>query len=174
MNYRPEKFSDISDSHLGKALWKFLNRDVIIARMETAVDLGKPAAEAVARKLAEEFGDDVKVGRVKQMIGHMIRQVMESRGYEIDIQNVKVLADKRLFVKATRYKDGTGATTKKGYVNRNNQLNLGHTERPGTDHNALAYKLKCNLCEKTYWANGTDVFQRKCPYCQGGSPGLDI
>ncbi len=36
----------------------------------------------------------------------------------------------------------------------------------------LAYKLKCLKCNHKYGANGTDIFQRKCPNCQGGKPGI--
>lgn len=40
----------------------------------------------------------------------------------------------------------------------------------GTDHNATSYKVECLIagCGHMYGANGTDVFHRKCPRCQGG------
>lgn len=173
MEYRPGKFSDLSELSLGKALWNFLIKEENIIRMETAVELGKPAAEAVAKRLLEEFGDDVKVNRVKQMIGHMIRQIMENMGYQLDSQNVK-LGTQRLFSKASRFRDGEGKTTKIGYVNRNNQLNHGHRNIQGTDNNAVAYRLECQFCGYNYGSNGTDVFQRKCPKCQGGKPGIEF
>jgi hypothetical protein len=174
MEYYPDKFSDIADLTLGKDLWNFLNQQDNIIRMETAIDLGKPAVEAVAGKLVEQFGDDVRVDRVKQMIGHMVRQIMESRGFQLDAQNVKVLQDRRLFKKASRYVDGTAKTTKIGYVNKNNQENHGHCGEAGTDHNSIAYKLECLDCHYEYWANGTDVFHRKCPNCQGGASGIKM
>ena len=58
-------------------------------------------------------------------------------------------------------------TTEIGYINRNNQINQGRTEEPGTDHGQWFYKLKCQNCGHIYKANGTDIFQRKCPNCQG-------
>jgi hypothetical protein len=174
MEYLPGKFSDLASLSIGKKLWDFLTQQENIIRMETAVDLGKPAVEAVAGKLIERFGDDVRVDRVKQMIGHMVRQIMENRGYQLDSQNVKVLQDRRLFSKASKYVDGTARTTKIGYINRNNQENYGHCGESGTDHNSYAYKLKCLDCHNEYWANGTDIFHRKCPNCQGGSPGITI
>lgn len=159
----------------GQKLWDFLTRIDITARMEAATDFNKPAAEAISGLLLEEFGDKVRgQHRIKQMIGHMIKQIMVSRGYELETHNVKVLQDKRVFKKASRYMDGTARTTKKGYVNRNNQCNLGHTNFEGTDHNALAYHLVCLECDHDYWANGTDIFQRKCPNCQSGKPGINI
>ena len=71
------------------------------------------------------------------------------------------------------WQSGEGSTTRIGYTNRNNQINLGHRGRSGTDHCQLAYKLQCNDCGHEYGANGADIFQRKCPNCQDGRPGID-
>jgi hypothetical protein len=64
-------------------------------------------------------------------------------------------------------------TTAPGYVNRNNQLVLRDTGQPGNDHNQRIYVLKCQNCESEYGVNGSDIFQRRCPTCQGGASGLD-
>ena len=74
----------------------------------------------------------------------------------------------------TRYFKGNTETTQIGYVNRNNQRCTGHRGVSGTDHGQYAYRLEClNLnCGCIYGANGTDVFQRKCPRCGGGRPGI--
>lgn len=172
MEYNPGKFVKLANEQSGKELWFFLTKEENVIRMETATELGKPAVEALAGRLVEKFGKEVMEDRVKQMIGHMARQIMEARGYEIDSPNVKVVQDKRLFKKASRYKDGTSRTTKIGYVNRNNQKNHGQCGEKGSDHNALAYELECLRCHHRYLANGTDIFQRKCPNCQGGLAGL--
>lgn len=171
MKYDAGKFSDLAELQLGKDLWEFLNKKDNIIRMETATEFGKTAAEAVSKQLVEKFGNDVRVNRVKQMIGHMIRQIMEYHGYQIGSQNVKV-SIKRLFTKASKYVDGTKKTTQIGYINRNNQQNMGHKNIPGNDHRQYSYKLKCLKCGHEYGANGTDIFQRKCPKCQGGKPGI--
>ncbi len=63
-------------------------------------------------------------------------------------------------------------TTSRGYVNRNRQTNVRATDLPGNDHLQRIYVLKCQDCGNKYGANGSDVFQRKCPECQGGAPGL--
>ena len=60
------------------------------------------------------------------------------------------------------------STTTTGYVNRNRQTNIGRTERPGTDHMQYLYKMRCGNCGYEYHANGSDIFQKKCPRCQGG------
>ena len=67
-------------------------------------------------------------------------------------------------------------TTEPGYVNRNGQINLGRTDPPraGTDHNQKVYILRCPECQRNYGVNGSDIFQRKCPFHQGGAPGLPL
>lgn len=72
------------------------------------------------------------------------------------------------------YKNGTTKTTEIGYINRNNQKNHGTRGMDGNDHCQASYKLECLEfgCGAVYGANGTDVFQRKCPQCQGGKRGI--
>ena len=67
-------------------------------------------------------------------------------------------------------------TTQPGFVNHNNQVNLGTTDPPrdGNDHLQTVYVMRCGNCRETYGANGSDIWQRKCPYCGGGQPGLCI
>lgn len=58
-----------------------------------------------------------------------------------------------------------GKTLIAGYVNRNNQENLGCLNRPGNHYNQMAYALRCKNCGFEYEANGCDVAIRKCPNC---------
>jgi rRNA maturation endonuclease Nob1 len=67
---------------------------------------------------------------------------------------------------------GLTTTTKIGYVNRNRQRCTGHRGRPGNDHLQRAYKLECLDCGHAYGANGSDIFHRRCPSCQGGADGI--
>ena len=60
-------------------------------------------------------------------------------------------------------------TTDVGYLNRNNQRNLGKSGEEGTDFLQKLYSMRCENCGHTYSANGTDIFQKKCPHCQGGA-----
>ena len=64
-------------------------------------------------------------------------------------------------------------TTEQGYTNRNGQVVVGKTGLPGTDHNQYVYVLRCGRCGHRYGANGSDIWQRLCPRCGGGRPGLD-
>ncbi len=59
-------------------------------------------------------------------------------------------------------------TTTTGYVNKNHQMNHGNTGEKGTDHGQFFYQMECQLCRHQYKANGSDIWQRKCPKCQGG------
>ncbi len=73
---------------------------------------------------------------------------------------------------AIDFRSGEGPSVQLGAVNRNGQRCLGTLFVPGTDKNAYVYKLECTLCGLSYGANSGDVFQRKCPNCQGGAPGI--
>ena len=101
--YDPWRFSDLAATDLGQALWAFLNERDNVLRMETASELGQPAVAALASRLVERFSDAVKQHRVKRMIGHMARQVMEHHGFVLDSQNVRVRVG-NLFSRASRYK----------------------------------------------------------------------
>lgn len=63
-----------------------------------------------------------------------------------------------------------GKYTEAGAINRNNQRNNGKTNIPGTDNCQWFYDMECLNCGHKYYANGSDIFQRKCPECQGGRP----
>jgi hypothetical protein len=67
-------------------------------------------------------------------------------------------------------------TTKPGFLNPNGQKNLGRTEPPikGTDHGQYVYIIQCIRCGLIYGANGSDIWERKCPKCQGGKPGIRL
>lgn len=67
-----------------------------------------------------------------------------------------------------------GTSVRLGYVNRNNQEVIEATGLPGTDHGQSIYVLRCRLCGSEYGSNGSDNFQRKCPGCQQGRPGLRL
>ena len=72
------------------------------------------------------------------------------------------------------YRSGSTETTRIGYINENQQRCAGHRGISGTDHRQRAYRVECLKpgCGHVYGANGTDIFQRKCPKHQGGAPGI--
>ncbi len=102
MKYDPWKFIKLAESKLGKQLWDFLNEHDNLIRMETATELKKPAVRALTIHLLSRFGEQVREMRVKQMIGHMVKQIMDKRGFEVDQRDV--LVNDGLFHKASRYR----------------------------------------------------------------------
>ena len=65
--------------------------------------LSRPAAEPLSPGLHAKFGDPVAVDRIKQMTGHMIRQLLENRGYRLDQSGVRITRKGNIFSSATRY-----------------------------------------------------------------------
>jgi hypothetical protein len=103
--YDSGRFSDLSETPLGKKLWSFLNERETVIRMTTASDLGKPAVAGLGSRtlLVKLFGEEVTGDRWKQLIGHMVRQVMEAEPFGLDAQGLKV-GDDSMFSKGSRYR----------------------------------------------------------------------
>ena len=101
--YNPERFNTTYEARNGPEIFAFLNRNENHIRMETATYLSRPALEPLSSFLLERFGDWIREDRIKQMIGHMVRQIMEQRGYRIDRSNVPITRDGNMFSRATRY-----------------------------------------------------------------------
>jgi len=80
-----------------------------IIRMQTATYLDRAAVEPLAPGLLPEFGEDVGVDRVKQYIGHVVRQTMEACGYHLERQSMRISRDK-LFTSASRYRSDAERT----------------------------------------------------------------
>ena len=72
------------------------------------------------------------------------------------------------------FTSGGAKTTRIGYRNRHMQRCAGHRGVSGTDHVQRAYKVECLVpgCGHVYGANGTNIYHRRCPECQGGAPGI--
>jgi hypothetical protein len=70
------------------------------------------------------------------------------------------------------FQSGSTRTTQIGFTNPNNQKCLGHRGVPGNDHLQKSYRMECLICGENYGANGSDVFERRCPKCQQGKAGI--
>lgn len=106
-------------------------------------------------------------------------EVRENNSGEWTVRITNLESARRLWayiVAMSEFLSGDGDTTQIGYVNSNNQRCQGHRGYPGNDHLQKAYRMEClnEDCGNTYGANGSDVFQRKCPRCQGGAPGIEF
>jgi hypothetical protein len=103
LDYQPQNFRDLFETELGQEIWGFMKRPENVVRMETATFLERAAVEPLAPGLLTEFGPDVGEDRIKQMIGHMARQVMEAIGYEIERPGLRITRES-LFSSAARYR----------------------------------------------------------------------
>ena len=103
--FNPGPFSDVFDTDLGRELWDFLTRESTIKLMEDASDRGRPAVEPLQEPLLEQFGQAVEESRIKQMIGRMIRQVLERPGSDYELASDAIaVKDKKLVTRGARYK----------------------------------------------------------------------
>ncbi len=109
MNYDAGRYITTFANEGGKEIWEFLVDPKNLIRMETATYLSRPAIEPLSPFLLERFGERAKQDRIKQMMGHMVRQIMENRGYVLKQGNVKISSANNIFSRASRYtgKNGT-------------------------------------------------------------------
>jgi hypothetical protein len=116
----------------------------------------------------------------KELVGDHFDSMHENASGEVTVRLRSIADVRRLWrlitPEATPFRSGTTDTTQIGYINQNLQRCAGTRGVAGTDHGQVAYRMECEApdCGHVYGANGTDVFQRKCPYCQGGKPGIEF
>ncbi len=96
-------FSNLADTSIGRELWLFLNTEEVLVRLDTTTFLKRPALEGLQPQLLEKFGKEIKPDRWKQMIGRMVRQIMERQGYILDQTGVRTRVGE-LFTSASRYR----------------------------------------------------------------------
>jgi rubrerythrin len=133
------------------------------------------------RKMAQELGaKDIEIdnenGRISFIVpegsaNEELRKISESlsqKGLRMNISSTKYpREDDEMDVKDC---PKTVSSTDVGFINKNEQRNNGRTSQQGTDNNQFFYEMECLKCGHIYYANGTDIWQRKCPICQGGKP----
>ena len=68
------------------------------------------------------------------------------------------------------------AWTATGLDNRNGQINLGCPDPPryGSNQFQYVFVMHCPQCDRNYGTDGIDLFERRCPYHQGGIAGLPL
>jgi hypothetical protein len=107
LDYHAQNFRDLFETDLGQAIWAFMKRPDNLVRMETATYLDRAAVEPLAPGLLRMFGPEIAEDRLKQMIGHMARQIMEEMGFELDRSGLRITRES-MFTTATRYKEPSG------------------------------------------------------------------
>ena len=55
------------------------------------------------------------------------------------------------------------------FINRNAQRVIRAIQLSETDHRDRVYVLRCGHCNNEYATNGAEVWERRCPFCQGGA-----
>lgn len=95
--YRPDKFAKTYEHFNGADLWDWLQQDHIILMMETASYLRRPAIEAISPHLKDTFPKVLRSVSLRQMVGHMVRQILEHRGYHLHRANVRIKHANNLF-----------------------------------------------------------------------------
>ena len=59
-----------------------------------------------------------------------------------------------------------------GFRNREGQQVIRKTARAGSAPGQRVFVLHCTVCDHEYGADGCDIYDRLCPNCQDGPPGL--
>ena len=103
LTYPSVNFDGRATQTMGAALWKYLKRPENVVRMHTASDLERAAVEPLAAGLVAEFGPEVAEDWIKQIIGRMVRRIMEASGYEFERSGLRI-ARNGLFTSGARYR----------------------------------------------------------------------
>ncbi|MCR5668221.1 MAG: hypothetical protein K6G05_04130 [Lachnospiraceae bacterium] len=102
------------------------------------------------------------------VFGVNILYCLSMRNRKQDIVDESVHLDNKIMILDKEDNSMPKKWTETGTVNKNNQRNNGRTDEPGTDNAQWFYEMECLNCGHKYKANGSDIWQRKCPSCQGG------
>jgi hypothetical protein len=104
--YRPDKFANTYTHHAGEKIWYWLNQDSAIAMMQTASYLRRPAIEALSPHLKRDFAAEISITAVRRMVGHMVRQILETQGYRLNRANVRITGKDNVFAFGSAYSAG--------------------------------------------------------------------
>lgn len=173
-------FEYSGDENYGKALRKIskwankpsqINHKIVRAYLQLADEYEVVSYEALQRRCNDKDNyPDVYTSTFGTNFAQMKFDGDKSHGKVFEVTEDGIIT-LWAYVEAEimRYKDAfTIHSTDYGYVNRNEQMNIGRTDTQGTDHLQMLYRMKCQKCGHEYHANGSDIFQKKCPNCQGG------
>ena len=130
--YEPGPFAAIFQRPPGGDIWSFLNRERTLGKMEGASFLNRPAVEPLASDLVEEFSSEILQDVYKQMIGHMVRQIMEGHGYNLVRRDVRIFGN-LVFSTGACYSRGheAGRVEKKMKITREQRENWRRNTRHG-------------------------------------------
>ncbi len=167
------------------ASWPVATALLYLADPERFMFMKPDVTKEAAASLGFDLKYDVKLGwttyEALQRMGQVYLDLLRPLGARdfVDVQSfIYVTCDvpsKKSGVKARKASAaGDKKTTSPGYKNENGQIVVGCTGLAGTDYGQIVYEVRCEHCGEHYGANGSDIWLRKCPKCQGGQPGFPL
>lgn len=186
-NGKTESKSYDQGSYFGKAknkIGKWANKPKIIcykilrAYLQLSAESENVMYDDLAKRCSDTEHYDVFVPTFRSNFEQMKIDAEKSHGkvFVIDENNVVSLWD-YVADDVERFKGDFLKlhSTDIGYINEpHKQEVIRRTDEKGTDHCSVKYIMRCTLCNYEYPANSTDLFQKKCPNCQGGEAMEDI
>lgn len=103
LTYRPDHFKTVARTEMAERLWHWLQQPAQMIAMRTAIALRRPPVEALSQPLSETFPDVCVHLRIRQMIGHMVRQILLADGHRPDRSNVRIRSENGLFRRGATY-----------------------------------------------------------------------
>ncbi|MEM7440054.1 MAG: hypothetical protein AAF393_10675 [Pseudomonadota bacterium] len=103
LTYRPDHFKSLAKTKEAKALWNWLQEEPQRLVMQVAARLHRPPVEALSYPLTDSFPAVCSQHRKRQMVGHMVRQIMLADGFQPDRSNVKIISRTSIFKRGSTY-----------------------------------------------------------------------
>ena len=125
---------------------------------------------AVAHELSRYIKEDNHRVMLRDSVWNIRGVIDVTNELQTELRSMKNLVAKSTTQESTRKKKRSAGTTEIGFENRNGQIVIRATDMSGNDNEQKLYELECKPCGAHYYSNGSDIFQRKCPECQGGKP----
>ena len=147
-----------------------INHKIIRAFLQLA-EIGTVTYTALAEHCTNEANSDIYVSTFSSNFAQMKFDEGNSHGkvFEVNKEGIVTIWDIVVPTLMTYKNEFLHHSTDIGYLNRNNQRNLGKTQKNGTGYMQSLYRMCCEDCGYEYSANGSDIFLKKCPSCQGGA-----
>lgn len=102
LDYNAQQFVQLYKTPLGQSLWAVLRHPETLIRCETAAALGRSPVEILSPILVWEYGADALDMQFKQMVGHMLKQIMAALGY-VPAPQERRIPGGSLFATGARY-----------------------------------------------------------------------
>lgn len=131
-----------------------LLRDAGATNVEIDYDSGKIKFDSAPQFTAEKLLE--------------LQSAVSKMGLKVNVNREKREKSNEEYVMKSNEKINNNKSTEAGYINKNRQKNLGKTDKPGTDFGQWFYNMECLDCGHRYLANGSNIYEKKCPNCQGG------